>query len=41
MTADKPMSTVDSDNKQPNDGGQAPTNSDSNLMAALSYQKRL
>ncbi|XOU94062.1 MAG: DUF4870 domain-containing protein [Candidatus Kerfeldbacteria bacterium] len=31
------MSTVDSDNKQPNDGGQAPTNSDSNLMAALSY----
>lgn len=30
------MSTIDSDNKQ-NEGGHAPTGSDSNLMAALSY----
>jgi len=31
------MSTIDSDNKQPNGGNKTPVNSDSNLMAALSY----
>lgn len=35
--AEKPMSTIDSDNKKPNEGGNMGANSDSNLMAALSY----
>ncbi|MDP2684595.1 MAG: hypothetical protein Q8P20_06125 [bacterium] len=33
---EKPMSTIDSDNKK-FEGGNAPAGSDSNLMAALSY----
>ena len=33
---EEPMSTIDSDNKKPEEGN-APAGSDSNLMAALSY----
>ena len=37
MTEDKPISTIDSDNKKSDNNNQTPSNQDSNLMAALSY----